>query len=84
MAAARAGDGATLVELLSSADPSAATQANGQGDSALHWTAFKGLLPACELLLERGAGVDARGDCGNTPLGLAAAGPLFSCYLFPA
>jgi ankyrin repeat protein len=61
---------AELEELLAAgADVAAVSPA---GDTALHWAAYRGTLPAAQALLEAGADVDAAGECGNRPLHLAA------------
>lgn len=73
LAAAQAGDGPALAALVAAAGPAPLAQPTDQNDTLLHWAAFKGLDEPCKLLLERGVRLDARGECANTPLHLAAA-----------
>ena len=74
MAATLTKDVLALEELINNASPTVLNQPNGNGDTVLHWAAFKGLEQACSLLLQRGVSLEARGDVGNTPLHVAAAG----------
>jgi ankyrin repeat protein len=73
--AASLGDVERLRELLDG-DPSLATEFSGDGFTALHFPAFFGGVDVAELLLERGADVDAHGRSWmtGTPLNSAAAG----------
>ena len=45
---------------------------NGNGDTALHVAAARGLDDVAALLAEHGAGLDARNGNGQTPLGVAS------------
>ena len=47
---------------------------NGNGDTALHIAASRGLDDIVTILAERGAALDVRNENGQTPLGLAAGG----------
>ncbi len=47
---------------------------NGNGDTALHIAASRGLDDVVALLVERGASLDARNGSGQTPLGRATGG----------
>jgi ankyrin repeat protein len=49
--------------------------ANGEGNTAMHTAASRGLNRVIELLASRGASVDAKNKKGQTPLALAATGP---------
>ena len=49
--------------------------ANGEGNTAMHTAASRGLNRVIERLAERGASVDAKNKKGQTPLALAATGP---------
>ncbi|KAJ7844154.1 hypothetical protein B0H14DRAFT_3868436 [Mycena olivaceomarginata] len=71
--AAQRGDVATLRALLDSGH-ARATDRNTQNITSLHWAAINAQLPACRLLLDAGADVDALGgDLVATPLQWAAA-----------
>jgi ankyrin repeat domain-containing protein 17 len=49
--------------------------ANGEGNTAMHTAASRGLNRVIEVLADRGATVDVKNKKGQTPLALAASGP---------
>ena len=63
-----------LAELLLDAWPDAVGRADKHGGTPLHVSAGAGAAEATELLLKRGAAVDARGRGGRSALGHAARG----------
>lgn len=70
--ASQRGDIATLTSLLNE-DSSLATARDAQNITPLHWAAINAHIPACLLLLQHGAEVDALGgDLVATPLQWAA------------
>ena len=65
----------TLESVAAALDAGAdAAARNGNGDTALHVAASRGLDDVVALLAERGAALDARNWNGQTPLGLASGG----------
>lgn len=73
-AAVRAGDAATLRELLSS-EPGLVNQANPQGRTLLHFAAFAGQTEIVRLLVEHGAPLSTQEKAnGATPLHYAVYG----------
>ncbi|KAF7312850.1 Palmitoyltransferase [Mycena kentingensis (nom. inval.)] len=72
--AAQRGDVATIRELILSGKATA-TDRDPQNITPLHWAAINAQVPACRLLLEQGAEVDALGgDLVATPMQWAARG----------
>lgn len=67
--AVKAEDAAAVQRLLGvSADANAAAP---DGATALHWAAYRDVVPLASLLIDAGAAVDAANDYGVTPLALA-------------
>ena len=63
----------TLQSVTAALDAGADVDArNGNGDTALHVAASRGLDDVVARLAERGAALDARNENGQTPLGLAS------------
>lgn len=74
--AAKTGDIAKLNELLDS-DPALTNARDTDGSTPLHCASWKGIVPVVELLLKRGAEVNATNQndhWGDTPLHAAAHG----------
>ena len=69
VAAARAGDVASILALLDAGVPPDAAQPDGAGP--LHWAAHRDDLPVADLLLRAGADPNAVNDLGVAPLALA-------------
>lgn len=66
-----AGDTALVKRLLDS-DPELARKAGETGDTPLHWAASAGSIAMAELLISKGADIEARTSDGLTPLHWAA------------
>ena len=61
----------TCIELLLEADPQLVNLTDYAGQTPLHYCAKKALVEQAELLIQKGADVDAKDDNGRTPTRLA-------------
>ncbi len=72
MDACKKGHYDTVMTLVERMDPSPCIGVKGSvGDSTIHWEANNGHRDITKLLLDKGANVNARTNCGVTPLHLA-------------